>query len=123
MVSWSDDEIAFYCASFRKAQGFELMLKITKTQEKTTTILKLEGRLAGLWVHECSEAWKALIPDLQGRKLCVDIRDVTFVDQSGEQLLAEMYKQHDVRFLTGSLLTRHFADKAIQTSTHLAPPE
>lgn len=99
------------------------MLRITKTEERATTTLKLEGRLAGPWVHECSEVWKALSPDLQGRKLCVDIRDVTFVDQPGEQLLAEMYKQHDVRFLTGSLLTRHFAEQAIKASTHLPPPE
>ncbi len=95
------------------------MLRITKIEELTTMTLKLEGRLAGIWVPECSEAWKVLIPSLQGRKLCLDIRDVTFVDQNGQKLLADIYKQHGVQFFT-SLLTQHFADKAVEASHHRA---
>ena len=96
------------------------MLKITKTEEKTTTTLKLEGRLAGVWVNECLEAWKALIPTLQERELYVDIRDVTFVDPDGAQLLAQIYRKYSAHFLTGSPLTQYFADQAIRACAHTA---
>ena len=91
-----------------------IVLRVTKIEEKTTTTLKLEGRLAGLWVNECLEAWQALTPTLKEKELCLDIRDVTFVDRKGAKLLAEIYKEHCAHFLTGNPLTRHFADQAIE---------
>ena len=90
------------------------MLRITKNEEKTATTLKLEGRLAGIWVNTCVEALKALVPGLSFKQLRVDIRDVTFVDGKGAELLAGMYKQHKALFLTGSPLTQHFANQAIE---------
>ena len=92
------------------------MLRITQSDEDTTTTLKLEGRLAGVWVNTCVETLKALVPGLGHRHLRLDIRDVTYVDVKGAELLAQIYRQHKALFLTGSPLTRHFANQAIEAA-------
>lgn len=92
------------------------VLKITSNEGKTSTTLRLEGRLAGVWVNECLQAWKALIPTIQEKQFLVDIRDLTFVDRNGAELLAEICSQHDTQFLTGGPLTEYFANQAIGAS-------
>ena len=90
-------------------------MRITVDQDSdlVTTTLRLAGRLADAWVFECSRAWQALAPNLSSRQLCVDLRDVTFVDQSGAQLLAEIYQKHHAQFLANTPLTKYYAEQAV----------
>jgi anti-anti-sigma regulatory factor len=66
------------------------MLRISVLNEPQATRLKLEGKLAHEWVYEAEKAWIAL-GGITGRvELVVDLLNVSFVDDSGHQLLADM---------------------------------
>ena len=67
------------------------MLKITTEIEDTRTILELEGRLAGPWVQELRDCWQRTRSD--DRQIDVVLKQVTFIDGAGRQLLAEMHRQ------------------------------
>jgi anti-anti-sigma regulatory factor len=67
------------------------MLKITTEIEDKRTILELEGRLAGPWVQELRDCWQRTRTD--DRQIDVMLKQVTFIDDAGRQLLAEMHRQ------------------------------
>jgi anti-anti-sigma regulatory factor len=69
------------------------MLKITLHDSFKELRLKLEGKLAGLWVGELQQCWRTAASTTQGRNTVVDLGDVDFVDPEGQSLLAEMYRQ------------------------------
>jgi hypothetical protein len=67
------------------------MLKITTQKNVRGTIFQLEGRLAGPWVQELESCWqRAAIADEPVR---VMLKAVTFIDDGGKKLLAEMHRQ------------------------------
>jgi anti-anti-sigma regulatory factor len=76
------------------------MLRISVQNDPKTTWLKLEGKLAHEWAREAEKAWAALSGIAAGTKVVVDLRSVSFVDDAGWQLLAEM--RHEGAELVGS---------------------
>ncbi|HTW65746.1 MAG TPA: hypothetical protein VME17_14060 [Bryobacteraceae bacterium] len=50
----------------------------------------LHGRLAGPWVDELRSCWKNARDRAPLAHAIVDLKEVTFIDQAGETLLAEM---------------------------------
>jgi hypothetical protein len=50
----------------------------------------LPGRLAGPWVDELRSCWKYARDRAPLARAIVDLKQVTFIDQAGEKLLAEM---------------------------------
>jgi anti-anti-sigma regulatory factor len=64
------------------------MLRITLQHGHDEVRLKLEGDLAGAWVPEVEDAWRAAHSTLDGRSLCLDLTAVTHVDGAGKYLLA-----------------------------------
>lgn len=79
--------------------------------------MKLEGKMVGPWVMECKRAWLALEPSLSPKKLALDLRGVTFVDESGLALLREIYRATQATIVTNSPLTKHFAEQAMGSTT------
>lgn len=82
------------------------MLRISVMNGAHTTRFKVEGKLAHEWVFEAEKAWAALSAlhegamngvDVHGRhtgkgkRVVVDLLDVSFVDGDGRKLLAEMH--------------------------------
>lgn len=67
------------------------MLKITREAEKQIVRLKLEGKLIGPWVAECSLAVAAEVSD--GRVLALDLSEVTYVDRAGVRLLEQLLSE------------------------------
>jgi len=49
--------------------------------------MKLEGKLAGVYVEEFRRAWLALGPALSERQLFLDLRGLTFIDERGLEVL------------------------------------
>jgi anti-anti-sigma regulatory factor len=92
------------------------MLRITIHENAKAQTIQLEGKIAGPWVEELTRIWLSLVPPVGSRALCLDLRDVAFVDAKGKHLLREMYQNTNVRFLVDSPLTQHFADDARQQS-------
>ena len=66
------------------------MLKISTRTDATTTIFELEGRLAGAWVQELEDCWRKAVNS--DRSVRVMVCAVTFIDDKGKSLLAEMHQ-------------------------------
>lgn len=76
--------------------------------------MKPEGRISGVWVAELRRTWQDLAPSLGSRKLRVDLCEVTFVDEEGRKLLAEIYEKTKAEILADSPLTKYFAEEAMR---------
>jgi anti-anti-sigma regulatory factor len=88
-------------------------VKVTIDQlDGQAVILKIEGRLFGAKVAELERVWRQLVPSIGSRKLSVDLRDVTFVDEIGKRVLAEIHAQTGAEFLADTPLTKYFAEQA-----------
>lgn len=68
------------------------MLKITSDNLQTSTRLTLEGRLAGAWVKELEQFWRHMTASEQ-ESLIIDLRGVTFIEETGKALLTEMWRE------------------------------
>ena len=61
----------------------------------------LHGRLAGPWVDELRSCWKYVRDRAPLARAIVDLKEVTFIDQAGEELLAEMRRAGAELLATG----------------------
>ena len=68
------------------------MLKITIRTDATGTIFEIEGKLAGPWVQELEGCWRKVSASAD-RPVRVQLCAVTFIDDRGKMLLAEMYRR------------------------------
>src|SRR6266849_1343912 len=81
------------------------VLKITIEQEATTTMFKVEGKLAGPWVAELEQCWRAAMNTTGGRSVKVHLRAVSFIDAAGKSLLAEMHR-HGAELVAEGCMTK-----------------
>ncbi len=81
------------------------MLRITVHEEPDQVRLKLEGNLAGPWVAELEDAWRAAQPGLAGRSLSVDVAAVGYVDSAGKYLLALLRRSGAHVMASGTVMT------------------
>ena len=68
-----------------------LRIQLLDQQDGTAT-LQLAGRVAGPWVHELSRSCDRILG--VGGALNVDLREVTFVDRAGVELLRSLCDRH-----------------------------
>jgi anti-anti-sigma regulatory factor len=64
------------------------MLRITVQPEPDRIRLKLEGDLAGMWVSEVEDSWRATRGD---RPLYLDLTGVEHIDRAGRYLLGLLH--------------------------------
>jgi len=69
------------------------MLRITTEDSAESAGIKLEGKLAGAWVHEVEIAWRAMKEKNAQKPITIDLFDVTFIDAEGKKLLKRMSKE------------------------------
>jgi hypothetical protein len=67
------------------------MLRITTIQTHQAATLKLEGQLSGPWVEELRRCWASLAQ--QRVPVKINLREVTFMDRPGRDLLLRMEHQ------------------------------
>ena len=72
------------------------MLRITVHEDGAVWRLHLAGRLAGAWVAETENTWRSA--PVSGRRLEIDMREVTWIDKAGRCLLQTM-NQAGARFI------------------------
>ena len=73
--------------------------------------------MVGPYVAECRQAWLGLNPKLHGKRLSLDLCDVTFIDEAGLELLREIYRATRAYVLSDSPLTAHFAEQVTAKAT------
>jgi anti-anti-sigma regulatory factor len=82
------------------------MLRITIAETMTEQKWTVEGQLVHPWISELKSTWKKTEVDRRERKCVVDLTGVTFIDKSGEKVLAQLSKQGAELIATGCY-TRH----------------
>jgi anti-anti-sigma regulatory factor len=78
------------------------MIKIQVKELDGQLILQVEGRLAGAFVPELEDCWHIARAAQPGRKISVDLKNVTCIDRSGRYLLQLMHSS-GVGFLRAGL--------------------
>lgn len=89
------------------------MLKITVEKSRGVANLKLEGRLAGPWVHELELTWEAAIGDANCKSILVDLCSVRFIDAKAYDLLARICR-HGAQFKTSGFLVKSIIEEITQ---------
>lgn len=75
--------------------------------------MKLEGRVAGPWAAELSLVWAETAPRLASRKLAVDLRNVTYVDNRGKQVLGAIHAETRAELVTDTPWSRFLAEEIV----------
>src|SRR5689334_15386803 len=82
------------------------MLKITLIETPEEQKLVLEGRLMAPDLSELKTAWEGAHTKGEIRRRVVDLRNTTFIDPSGEQVLIAM-KRQGAKFVACGVSTTH----------------
>jgi anti-anti-sigma regulatory factor len=67
------------------------MIRIEVEQQKDGVIIKVEGRLAGMFVPELEQCWRQQTTG-HVRPVVVDVKSVLSIDADGRRLLRAMHK-------------------------------
>ena len=86
------------------------MFKISFVETPTQRRMVLEGKLISPWTAEVTTAWREAAQHLQGRKLIVDLSNVTLISVDGENTLFELMNEGASFFCCG-VLTKHVVQK------------
>ena len=82
------------------------MLRVSHTDDAGSEQWKLCGHLAGPWVEELRGCWIQVRKRVPGARAVVDLTDVTFIDEAGERLLAEM-ERDGTEFVAAGVENKH----------------
>jgi hypothetical protein len=82
------------------------MFKISIIDTQGHRTLVLEGTLVRPWTAEVETAWKSAREQLQGRKLVIDMKNVTLINRDGEETLLRLMED-GAKFSCKDVLTKH----------------
>ena len=83
-----------------------MVLRITHTQTEKEQRWTLSGHLTRPWVAELHACWESGREAGLSPYFVVDLSDVTFIDESGEELLSQM-KNGGTKFVAAGVETKH----------------
>lgn len=67
--------------------------------------------MAGPWVEELKRAWMQTSAQLDGKKLSLDLRNVTYSDAVGKALLRDIVARTQAELVTSSAWSQYLADE------------
>jgi hypothetical protein len=82
------------------------MFKISTIDTRSQRTLVVEGTLIGSWVAELRTTWKTANQELDGRKLVIDLSNLTVISIEGEAAILDLLNE-GAKFSRGGILTRH----------------
>jgi len=82
------------------------MFKVSTVETPGWRKLVLEGTLVAPWTQEVESAWRSAREHLEGRRLVVDLRNVTLISGDGENTLFTLMCD-GAKFTRGGVLTKH----------------
>ena len=80
-----------------------ILLRLTIGEYPDGTILRLEGRLVGPWTSLVERCWRETA-ERTAKPVTVDLTAVTFVDDRGKMLLAEIHEHGGLLRTRGPLM-------------------
>jgi anti-anti-sigma regulatory factor len=82
------------------------MFRLSTLETNGQRRLVLEGKLVSPWTLEVESAWRHAQEHLEGRKLIVDLTNVTLIGSDGENTLLNLMRE-GAKFTGCGVLTRH----------------
>jgi hypothetical protein len=82
------------------------MLKISIVENRAQRRLVLEGKLIAPWAAELRPACEKAKADLGDRELVVEVKNLTAINQAGENVLLELMRE-GVKFRGRGVFTKH----------------
>ena len=96
------------------------MFKISTIDTPSQRTLVVEGTLIGSWVAELRASWRTASQELGGRKLVIDMDNLTVISLEGEDAILDLMKQ-GAKFSRGGILTRHVLKQLTQKKQQESP--
>jgi len=69
------------------------MLMITEERQNGLLTFRLAGAIAGDWAEEFERCWNNAATSSDSPRVIVELKEVTFVDDKGKELLGEMMRK------------------------------
>jgi anti-anti-sigma regulatory factor len=69
------------------------MFKISIIDTRVQRTMVVEGTLVGPWVTELRSSWRDACQGRGGRKLVIDLRNLTTISRAGEDAIFELMKE------------------------------
>ena len=82
------------------------MFRISIKETHGQRTLVLQGKLIPPWTTEVENAWRQAGEQLRGRKLIIDLKDVTVISPDGEDTLFRLMRD-GAHFTCCGVLTKH----------------
>jgi len=82
------------------------VFKISTIDTRSQRTLVVEGTLIGSWVGELRTTWRTASQELEGRKLVIDLGNLTVISLEGEDAILDLMNE-GAKFSRGGILTRH----------------
>ena len=82
------------------------MFRISIADTPSRRTLIVEGTLVGPWVAELGKTWRNAGHELDGRKLLIDLCNLTVVSREGEDAIFHLMKE-GAMFSCGGVLISH----------------
>ena len=86
------------------------MFKISIVETDGQRRLVLEGKLIRPWAAEVESSWRRAGEQLHGRKLVIDLTNVTLISPDGENTLLRLMND-GAKFLCRGVFTKHVLRK------------
>ena len=99
------------------------MLRITTNESERVIEMVLEGRVTGPWAEELHRVWLELVPHIDAKKLSIDLRNVTYADDKGKQVLVTMFSQADTELIADTIGTQYLAEQVRERSNAESAPK
>jgi hypothetical protein len=85
-----------------RSNMFRISIVDTVSQRK----LVVEGKLSEPWLEELRTAWKNASRNLSGRKLIIDVSNLTVISPAGEDTIFDLMKQ-GAKFSCAGICTKY----------------
>jgi hypothetical protein len=82
------------------------MFRISTVETRSQRTLVVEGTFIGPWVPELRRTWRDGGRELAGRKLVIDLCNVTVISHEGEEAIFSLMKD-GAEFSCGGVLMKH----------------
>lgn len=95
------------------------MLRITIDETSEAIAIRLDGRVTGPWAAELNKAWAEAAPRRGTKKVSLDLRNVTFMDEKGKLVLGAIHAETAAELIAGTPWTRFLAEEIVASSREI----
>jgi anti-anti-sigma regulatory factor len=89
------------------------MMKVEVQESADQLIFQVQGRLAGAFAAELESCWRRAQSAHPGRRISVDLKNVTCIDRAGKYLLEKMHRS-GVPFLRAGLAVQDILEQIME---------